>query len=134
MNEIYFQDSKGPIEELTWGRFVICGVEHAKGINAGKNIRLIGETVSHWAEYKTGKDHFVDVSKIIGIHGKEINTLIIGIGIDGLVQIDPSVEEYVKQKLGIEKLIVARTAEACKIYNELFHQQEKIALLAHSTC
>jgi len=43
------------------------------------------------------------------------------------------VKDFIREN-GVGKLIVKKTQDACKIYNELYDQGEKVALLAHGTC
>ncbi|MBI5092479.1 MAG: hypothetical protein HZB26_08545 [Candidatus Hydrogenedentes bacterium] len=49
-----FHDAAGPIEQFSWGRFIICGEEQSQSetgrIGAGKDIRVIGKEVTRWKE------------------------------------------------------------------------------------
>lgn len=131
---IYFQDSAGPIEELTWGRFLICGSAHyeteegKKG--AGKDIRLIGTQVSEWVERH---GHLLSPKMITGVYGLPIDVLIIGIGIESRIEVPDAVIQAI-HKHGITNLLIESTPIACKKYNQLFHAGKRIALLAHGTC
>ena len=82
-----FHDSRGPIEQFSWGRFVVCGEEHGKvhgaKIGKGKDIRLIGTKVSKWKERE---GHRLSKSMISGVFDERLDVLIIGIGVDGLIE------------------------------------------------
>ena len=129
-----FHDNKGPIEEFSWGKFIISGREHSKSwdtkVGVGKDIRLIGTKVSKWKERK---GHDLTNEMVTGIFEENIDTLIIGIGAAGAVNCPASVQEYIKSK-GIREILLLKTPEACKKYNELFQDGKHVALLAHGTC
>ncbi len=125
----------GPIQEVSWGRFVINGQEHAKLpdgtiIGAGKDIRLIGDEVTPWKERR---GHRLTASMITGVFGRDIEVLIIGNGFYGALEVPESVIEFIK-KNGIEEVVVLKTPDACRRYNELYGQGVRVALLAHGTC
>ncbi len=70
---------------------------------------------------------------ITGVYDREIEVLIIGIGVEGAIKCPEEVRQKIKEK-GIQQIILARTPEACARYNQLFHEGKKVALLAHGTC
>ena len=129
-----FTDPNGPIEEFSWGRFIIYGEEHSKSpgmkLGVGKDIRLIGSAVSAWKERK---GHCLTTKMITGVFGKNIDILIIGIGVSGALECPFSVQEYISSK-SIQKIILERTPEACRTYNEMNRTGLRVALLAHGTC
>jgi hypothetical protein len=129
-----FYDDNGPIQEFSWGKFVISGQEHSKSGEMkkgfGKDIRLIGTEVSKWKERK---GHLLTDEMITGVFERNIETLIIGIGASGALHCPPSVQEYIKSK-GIPELVLVRTPDACKVYNEMYRSGQQVALLAHGTC
>jgi hypothetical protein len=129
-----FKDPKGPIESFSFGKFVIIGKEHSKSpegkIGVGKDIRLIGEEVTWWKE-REGHELIPDM--ITGIYNRNIDILIIGIGMNGLLEVPMDVRGDI-YKHGIKSIKIKRTPDACKLYNELYHKGEKVALLAHGTC
>jgi hypothetical protein len=129
-----FDDKRGPIEHFSWGKFIVCGKEHSKvsgeKIGAGKDIRLIGKNISKWKERE---GHRLGPEMITGVFDQNIEILILGIGVDGLVECPEKVKKYIKSN-GIKKLILEKTPEACRVYNDLFNKGEKVALLAHGTC
>jgi hypothetical protein len=129
-----FNDSRGPIEHFSWGKFIILGKEHSKSdeekVGVGKDIRLIGRDVTKWRERK---GHQLTPSMITGVYDKDIEVLIIGIGVYGAIECSEDVKRSV-QKNGIKHLILERTPDACRRYNVLFHEGKRVALLAHGTC
>ena len=129
-----FDDPKGPIEHFSWGRFIICGNEHGKSggkrVGKGKDIVLKGHKVKRW---KARQGHRLDSAMIEDACRPDVEVLIIGNGVDGLVECPEEVQDFVKQK-GIGRLIVEKTPEACKTYNKLFRDGKNVVLLAHGTC
>jgi len=129
-----FDEPNGPIEHFSWGKFIICGKEHSKSdgekVGAGKDIRLIGKDVTKWRERK---GHRLTPSMITGVYGLGVEVLIIGIGVNGLIECPDEVKRSIREN-GINQLILARTPDACRTYNALFHKDKRTALLAHGTC
>jgi hypothetical protein len=129
-----FEDPRGPIEEFSWGRFVIKGTVHAgKGVlrkGVGKDIRLIGGQVSRWRERK---GHMLEPAMLTGIWEEDLEVLVLGLGVREALQCPESVQAYLREN-GIEEIILEATPGACATYNELYHQGKKVALLAHGTC
>jgi len=132
-NETY-SNQQGPIEQVAWGLFVIVGKEHGysggRQMGAGTDIRVIGEEVTAWKERE---GHILTMEMITGVFDKEIDVLIIGTGILGSVECPGQVEEGIRRR-GIEKVVLEKTPEACRMYNELFRLGRRVALLAHGTC
>jgi hypothetical protein len=132
--ETYFKDQGGPIEEFSWGRFVIKGETHEKNDGSkkgkGKDIFLIGTKVKKWKERK---GHILEPSMVRRAFDKDIDTLIIGTGVYGSIEVPPEVKKQIR-KNGINELVLLKTPEACEKYNELYHQNKQVALLAHGTC
>ena len=129
-----FRDKAGPIERFSWGIFVIRGEKHGEGgegrIGAGKDIRLIGEEVTRW---KDRKGHRLKKSMITGVYDKDIETLVIGTGVAGAVEVPGKVQRAVADH-GIGELVIEPTPKACGIYNRLHRKGKRVALLAHGTC
>lgn len=129
-----FDDPQGPIERFSWGTFIVRGREHSGSgvgkIGAGKDIRLIGQEVTGW---RKRKGHRLTKSMITGIYDQHIDVLIIGTGVHGLVECPNKVRKSIREH-GIQQLILEPTPEACRTYNELFHEGKRVALLAHGTC
>ncbi len=130
-----FKSEQGAIQEFTWGKFIINGKEHAKRsdgsiIGAGKDIRVIDGKVTSWKE-RNG--HTLEKNMITGIFEKNIKILIIGNGVYGALKCPENVRKYIRGN-GIDELIIKKTPEACKIYNQMYHSGKKCALLTHGTC
>jgi len=129
-----FDDPRGPIEHFSWGKFIICGHEHGKSggkrVGKGKDIVLKGREVKRW---KARKGHRLDPTMIEEVCRSDVEVLIIGNGVDGLVECPADVHDFVRRK-GICRLIVEETPKACKTYNKLFRDGENVVLLAHGTC
>jgi len=130
----FFEDAAGPIESYSWGRFVIDGQEHMEGedgpVGKGKDIRMVGREVSRWKERK---GHLLKKRMVTGVYDQGIKVLIIGTGATGALEVPRNVIESIEQN-GIKRLYITKTAEACKIFNALYHRGEAVALLAHGTC
>ena len=129
-----FEDPAGPIEQFSWGKFVICGKAHFKGyegrVGAGKDIRLVGQEVTPWKERK---GHRLKRSMITGVYDRDLDVLVIGNGVDGLVEVPHKVRRDIAAH-GIPKLIVTPTPDACQRYNQLHREGKRVGLLAHGTC
>jgi len=129
-----FDDPKGPIEHVSWGKFIVCGEEHSQSeageVGAGKDIRVIGTEVTPWKERK---GHRLKKKMITGVYGKDLDVLVIGIGINGAIECPEKVRKAIREN-GIEDLVVRTTVEACSVYNRLYHEGQRVALLAHGTC
>ncbi len=125
---------RGPIEEVSFGKFVVLGVEHStegsqkKG--SGKDIRMIGEEVSEWLERR---GHVLNPQMITGVYEKDVCILIIGTGHDGALEVSGETIDEIRAH-GINEVIVEKTPNACKRYNEYYVKGYKIAMLAHGTC
>ncbi len=134
MENQVFQFKNGPIEEVAWGKFKIFGQEHYKHNNGtrmgvGKDICLIGDRLHAWEERK---GHLLNNEMVCCVAEADVDTVIIGNGFYGALQVPASVRQYLQGKG--KKVMVEKTPEACRLFNELFNKGEKIALLAHGTC
>lgn len=125
-----FDDPQGPIERFSWGTFVIGGEEHSRSTGVGKDIRVIGRDVTPWRDRQ---GHKLKKSMITGVYDRDIDTLIIGIGVQGAIACPEKVKRAVHEH-GISEVILQPTPQACATYNELFRAGNKVALLAHGTC
>jgi len=129
-----FDDPKGPVEHFSWGKFVLLGEEHSGSGDSrkgkGKDIKVIGKKVKKWKERK---GHTLDSSMVDTVIGKGVKVVVIGNGVDGALSVPGNVVNHLLEN-GIEKVIVKKTPEACKEYNKLYHDGEKVALFAHGTC
>lgn len=128
------KNNTGPIEHYSWGTFIVGGTQHSKTVSGkkgvGKDVRIIGNNVSKWKERK---GHDLTMDMITGVFDKGIETLIIGTGMNGMVTCPQNVVNEIKKK-GIKEVVLLVTPDACEMYNQLFQQGKKVALLAHGTC
>ena len=118
------------IEDFEFGVFTIQGKKHSQYAGVGKDIRLIGSELTKWKE-RNG--HLLNFEMVTGVFDLGIETLIIGKGANGVLQVPEEIVNEIKKK-GIAKVIVEKTGEACEIYNNLYGKGEKVAMLAHGTC
>lgn len=126
-----FRDPEGPVEEYSRGRFVIFGQVHSdEREGVGKDVRLVGSIVSKWKERK---GHTITPAMITGIFDRDIEVLVIGTGIDGMVEVPEETQQFIHDR-GISRLILLRTPAACRRYNALYREGRAVALLAHGTC
>lgn len=129
-----FTDPEGPIEAFSFGKFVILGEEHAgsgdERVGKGKDIRMIGKKVERWKERE---GHVLDRSMVDGVLDRNVRVVVIGNGESGMLAVPEEVVRFLR-KNGIDRVIVLRTPEACREYNRLYREGEKVALLAHGTC
>jgi hypothetical protein len=128
------RSKKGPIERFSWGRFIIEGREHSENgqriVGAGKDIRLIGRNVSEWQERQ---GHRLKQSMVTGIYDHDVETLVIGIGVESRVKVPKKVLKAIHRH-GISRVLLRPTPKACKTFNRLFRKGKRVALLAHGTC
>ena len=102
----------------------------AEGQGVGKDIFLLGGEVQPW---KARKGHKVKLAMVDCVIGRGVAVLVIGNGVNGALKVPEKTRAKIRSA-GIETLIVAKTPEACRIYNERVRQGERAALLAHGTC
>lgn len=107
------------IEHYSFGSFVVDGKEYES------DIKLVGNEVRLWHNHSLSLDDVKDV-----VNAKP-STIIIGTGSVGVVNVKQEIADFIKSK-GI-KLIIAKTAQACKLYNEL-SKKHNVAAILHSTC
>lgn len=129
-----YRFKSGPIEEISWGRFVIRGKEHAKLsdgtiLGVGKDIRLIGDRLEPWRERK---GHRLTKEMLGNLPESEMEVIIIGNGFYGALEVPNEINDFIKSKG--KTIIVEKTPRACELFNELFNKGKKVALLAHGTC
>jgi hypothetical protein len=76
--------------------------------------------------------HRLSMEDIKDILKDKPEILVIGSGYDGLMRVDNNVIKTLKDA-GID-VIVKKSVEACKVYNELKTKSKKVALAIHLTC
>ena len=129
-----FDDPSGPIEHFSWATFVVRGEKHSKTsgnkIGKGKDIRLVGEKVTKW---KDREGHTLSPEMVTDVYEQNIDTLIIGSGVHGCIECPDKTIRFIQER-GIPNILILKTPEACKKYNELYHDGVRVALLGHGTC
>lgn len=129
-----FDDPRGPIEHYLWGKFIIKGEEHSgsgddkKG--KGKDIMILSGNVRRWKERQ---GHVLTESMVERVLESGCDVLIIGNGAEGALEVPDPVIDYLTDN-GVARVMVLKTPDACKAYNELFRNGMDVALLAHGTC
>ena len=87
-----------------------------------------------WCEGKPAlleKTHLIDLSLLEKIMKKKPETVVIGIGLEGTVKIDPKVRERLKkEKIG---LFIDKTENAVEIFNAFVSQGKKVVGIMHVT-
>ena len=125
------KDLDGPIEAFEWGHFQINGQIHsAEGEGAGKDIFVWSGNVCPWA---ARKGHRLKPHMVTDAFNKDIEILVIGSGVHGAIEVTEKTRHAI-QESGIKRLIIQKTPDACKTYNRLFIEGERVAMLAHGTC
>ncbi len=126
-----FKDDAGPIESFTWGCFVINEEVHsADGEGVGKDICIINGKVTPWEERH---GHRLDPHMVECVLGSGIDILVIGNGVNGRIHVRKKTQKKIKAD-GVSEIIIEKTPDACKIYNQFFREGRRVALLAHGTC
>ena len=111
------------IDNYKFGEFIVDG----KTFNC--NIELIGDKVK---EHRHLPNHELILDDFTALVNAKPSVIIIGTGAYGAVKPPKEIIEFIK-KQGI-KVIVEKTADACKTYNSLLKQGKKVAALLHNTC
>ena len=125
-----FEDPVGPIEHFSWETFVVFGKEYSNESGFGKDIRIVGKEVSKWQERK---GHTLTHEMITGVYEKDVEVLVIGTGVSGLLECSKELKKTIKEN-GIKRVLAQKTPQACKTYNTLYKEGKKVAFLAHGTC
>lgn len=111
------------IDSYSFGRVVVDGRAYTRDI-----IILPDRVFDGWWR-KEG--HRVEVEDLQEALKEELETLIIGTGYYGYVEVPVETTEWVRSR-GV-KLVVAKTAEACEAYNRVSRSSRAAAAL-HLTC
>ena len=125
-----FQDRKGPVNAFSWGKYIVNQKEHSVNSGKGKDILLVGEKVCRWKERK---GHQLKKKMIKPVLDFDVDILIVGNGVEGLITCDDKLIEKIKEN-GIKEVYIEKTPSACELYNRLYREGKKVALLAHGTC
>lgn len=115
------------IEGLVFGRITVDGKEHTSDIiiDRGK-LRERDKAPSHGERAKYGHTPLTPKEEIPW----ECKTLLIGIGMDGLLPVTEELKEEAKKR-GV-KLILKKTPEAAEYLKE--HYEEDMNVILHITC
>ena len=111
------------IESYSFGQICVRGTTYRADL-----IIFPGRILSNWWRKEGHELHMEDLEEVM--HEKP-EVLIIGTGQAGVMSVPPDVMKNL-EKAGI-KVIVKKTHEACKTYNQL-HETEKVAAALHLTC
>jgi hypothetical protein len=65
--------------------------------------------------------------------GMRIEILVIGIGVYGRIKVRNKTLKKIRAD-GVGEVLIEKTPDACKTFNEFFRQGKRVALLAHGTC
>jgi len=119
------------IEEYKFGSITIDG----KIYNEDVEVRWTGEVLKWWRK----EGHMVDIDDVKRAVEQNPDTIIIGTGESGMVEVREETEEFIREK-GI-KLIIDKTSEAVRTFNiineeseEEEGEQNKVIGLFHLTC
>ena len=108
------------IDKYQFGFFVVDGKEY------DSDIRIVDDMIEIW------QDHGLTIDDVMPAIKANPKIIIIGTGSSGVVQVTDDIKQKIEQK-GI-KLIVEKTGEACRIYNDLRKKEKRVAAVLHSTC
>ena len=111
------------IDSYKFGEFVI------KGKKFKCNIELLGEQVK---EHRYLPNHELSIDDFTELINARPSYIIIGTGAYGVVKPPKKIIELI-EKQGI-KVVVEKTGEACKTYNNLLKEGKKVGALMHNTC
>lgn len=115
-----------PITRYRFGQVVIHDVTYTKDL-----VVFPDQQVSRWTRQK-GHDRIPDDFQQILDHPTRPDTLIIGTGCYGLMQVPHAVQSHL-QSHGIQ-LIIEPTETACATYNRLQATDQAIAAVFHLNC
>ena len=111
------------IDNYKFGEFIIKGKKYKS------NVALINDQAKP-ARYL--ENHELRLDDFLELVNASPSTIIIGTGASGVVKVPQEIIDYIeKRKI---KLIIAKTSDACKKYNELIKQGKNIAAFMHNTC
>jgi len=111
------------IEEYKFGSFKIDGKSYLD------DIKIVNNKVRFW---QTRIKHLLRQEEIKELLEAAPEYIIIGTGATGFLKIP----EEIKTKILMSriKLIVQKTDQACKSFNELATQNKNVAAILHATC
>lgn len=110
------------IDEYEFGRIVIDGKEYTN------DVIMVGENV--YPEWWRERGHLLQKKDLGPILDAELDTLVVGTGHDGRMEVGEDVREYCRER-GI-RLIELKSGKAVKKYNSM--EKSGAALAIHLTC
>lgn len=125
----------GPIEVVTWGRYLISGKMHGFDcdgniLGAGKDIILNKNEAISWNQRK---GHSLTKEMLVPTLNMNLEILIIGNGFDGKLEVSDELKAEIAEERGIT-VCVLKTPEACGLYNKLFFEKKNVFFAGHVTC
>ncbi len=111
------------IESCSFGQICVRGITYRADL-----IIFPDRILSNWWRKDGHELHMEDLEEVMR---EKPEVFIIGTGQAGVMAVPPDVIKNL-EKAGI-KVVVKKTPEACKAYNQL-HETEKIAAALHLTC
>jgi len=112
------------IEDYAFGRITIDGRRY------GSDVIIYPDRVEDTWWRREG--HRLQVQDLSDVFAARPEVLVVGQGKPGLMSVPESTREAVAER-GIE-LVVARTPEACRRYNELLLEGRRVVAALHLTC
>ncbi len=93
-------------------------------------VPLLDVTVGpHGGLWFRDKSHFISVDEFKSLWTPDVEVVVIGIGWESLVKVDPAIEEME----GVE-IHILPTPKAFDLFNRYVLEGRKVVLIAHSTC
>ena len=83
--------------------------------------------------WEAREGHKLKTAMIGMVLGQHLDVLVIGVGVNGRIKVPEKTIEKAYQD-GIREVIVEKTPDACRVYNDLVRSGKRVALLAHGTC
>ncbi len=112
------------IEHYTFGSMTIQGKRYDSDLKIVNN-----RVIPNWWRKEGHRLFYEDIVDIIEAQPE---VLIIGTGASGLMQVDPELKNYFKQK-GLS-VIIRKTGEAVSEFNRFYSEGKKVAGAFHLTC
>lgn len=110
------------IDEFTIGSFRIAGKQYLG------DIKIIAGKVRYWQNRHKQILRLQDIDQLLA---KKPETVIIGTGCSGLLQIPEEVQRMLR--LAHVHVIIQKTPEACKTYNKLAAEKKNVAAILQAT-
>jgi hypothetical protein len=111
------------IEHYEFGWYIIDGNRYEYDIV----INLDGK-VGTWER----EGHIMVIDNVKKLVEQKPEVIVIGNGAEGRISVLPDVIKYIEGK-GIQ-LIIKKTSDACKEFNNLEAQNKKVCAILHATC